>query len=148
MKILFVGSSGGHLAQMLPLARVLGGDQRWVMMRTPDAESKLAGEHVTWGFMPTTRNIPNLFRNRLLAGKVLKEFRPDLVVSTGAALAAPFFALARRHGARTLYVEVIDRISTRTVTGRLVYPFTDAFCVQWPDQVRLYPDAKVLGPVI
>jgi UDP-N-acetylglucosamine:LPS N-acetylglucosamine transferase len=133
---------------MLPLAQALGGEQRWVMMRTPDAESKLAGEHVTWGYTPTTRNLPNLFRNRLLAGKVLRDFRPDLVVSTGAALAVPFFALARRYRARTIYVEVIDRISTRTLTGRLVYPFTDAFLVQWPDQVRLYPESQVIGPVI
>lgn len=148
MRILYVGSSGGHLAQMLPLARVDGGEHHWVTFATPDAISKLADESVTWGHFPTTRNLPNLVRNWRQARSVLDSFRPDVVVSTGAGIALPYFVLARRRGIRTIYLEVIDRIATRTLTGRLVYPFTNEFLVQWDRQQPLYPDSVVAGPVI
>ena len=41
MRVLFVGSSGGHLAQMLPLAAPDGDRYHWVSFATPDARSKL-----------------------------------------------------------------------------------------------------------
>jgi UDP-N-acetylglucosamine:LPS N-acetylglucosamine transferase len=70
------------------------------------------------------------------------------VVSTGAGVAVPFFYMARVLGIRTVYLEVIDRITTRTLTGRLVYPIVDAFAVQWPEQTRLYPGATVIGATL
>jgi UDP-N-acetylglucosamine:LPS N-acetylglucosamine transferase len=74
-----------------------------------------------------------------------------LVASTGGHLtgvAVPFFYMARVLGIRTVYLEVIDRITTRTLTGRLVYPIVDAFAVQWPEQTRLYPGATVIGATL
>ena len=41
--------------------------------------------------------------------------------------------------------EVIDRLDTPTLTGRLCRPFTDLFCVQWPEQQELYPGALDIG---
>ena len=146
MRYLFVGSSGGHLAQMIPLAKVVGGTQHWVTFDTPDAQSKLKGESVTYGHYPTTRNLPNLLRNWRQARSV--QFKPQVIVSTGAGIAVPYFWLAHRHGARSVYVEVVDRVTTRTLTGRLVYPFADLFLVQWPQQQVLYPQSRLLGPVI
>ncbi|WP_262425317.1 UDP-N-acetylglucosamine transferase subunit ALG14 [Brachybacterium sp. Z12] len=47
-----------------------------------------------------------------------------------------------------MYIEVIDRIASRTLTGRMVYPFVDQFAVQWREQERLYPGAVVIGPTL
>jgi UDP-N-acetylglucosamine:LPS N-acetylglucosamine transferase len=58
--------------------------------------------------------------------------RPDLVLSTGAGVAIPFFAVAWVLGPPTVYVEVFDRIDSATVTGRLCYPMSSLFRVQWP----------------
>ena len=148
MRTLFVGSSGGHLAQMLAVRQAFGGTARWVTFETPDATSKLEGETVIYGHYPTTRNLTNLLRNTLQAVGVVREFRPDVIMSTGAGVAVPYFVLARILGIRTVYLEVVDRIASRTLTGRLVLPFTDDFLVQWPRQLELYPDAKLIGPVI
>ena len=149
-RILLVGSSGGHLAQLMRLEPWWRGHERaWVTFDTPDALHLLADERdVTWAFRPTTRNIPNLLRNSRQAAKVLRRFRPDVVVSTGAAAALPYFALGRLLGARTVYIEVFDRIETATLTGRLVRPFTDTMFVQWPEQLGLYDDAVELGPLL
>lgn len=146
MRILLIASTGGHLAQLLALGDAWADhDRHWVTFRKADAEAALAGERVTWAFHPTTRNAGNAIRNQFLAAAVLLRRRPDVVVSTGAGVAVPFFILARLLRIRTLYLEVFDRIDQSTLTGRLVYPLTDRFCVQWEEQRAVYPDGILVG---
>jgi UDP-N-acetylglucosamine:LPS N-acetylglucosamine transferase len=149
-RILLVGSSGGHLAQLMRLSPWWSAhDHAWVTFDTADAVHLLADEpDVTWAYRPTTRNVRNLVRNSVQALSVVRRFRPTVVVSTGAAAAFPYFVLCRLLGVRTVYVEVFDRIETATLTGRLVRPFTDAMFVQWPEQLALYDDAMELGPLL
>jgi UDP-N-acetylglucosamine:LPS N-acetylglucosamine transferase len=148
MRILLVSSSGGHLAQLLATKTWWERHERvWVTFNTDDARARLKDETVIFGHSPTTRNINNLARNTALARRVLAHYRPDLVFSNGAGIAVPFFYLARAFGARTAYLEVIDRIDSASLTGRLVYPVTDDFLVQWPEQRALYPAATVVGLV-
>jgi UDP-N-acetylglucosamine:LPS N-acetylglucosamine transferase len=144
-----VVSTGGHLTQLVALrAWWEQYDRRWVTFNNSHAIDALVGEHLTWAYSPTTRNLRNAFRNLLLARRVLRSYRPDLVVSTGAGVAVPFFVVAKLRGIRTLYIEVIDRIGSRTLTGRMLYPMSDGFAVQWDEQLRLYPDATVVGPTL
>lgn len=149
MKILLVSSAGGHLAQLLPLQSWWGKHERtWVTFRLPEVEAALAGEKVIWAYFPTTRNAVNAVRNFLLAWPTLLRLRPDVVVSDGAGVSVPFFMVAKVLRIRTVYIECFDRIEMPTLSGRLCYPITDIFCVQWPQQLRSYPDAVNLGPVI
>lgn len=146
MKLLLVCSSGGHLTQLLQLKPWWEQHERlWVTFDTEDAVSKLTGERVVWAHHPTTRNLPNLARNSVLAWHTLRDFRPAAVISTGAGVAVPFFWLHRAVGASTVYLEVFDRIDTRTLTGRLCRPVTDLFMVQWPEQKLFYPEAVLVG---
>lgn len=148
-RVLLVASSGGHLAQLIALRSWWGKrDRSWATFNTPDVVSQLGGEEVDFVRHPTTRNVPNLVRNTVIAWRVLRRRRPDMVVSTGAGSAIPFFVFARLLGIPTMYIEVYDRISSRTVTGRLCLPFSSAFCVQWEAQRKIYPSAKVIGPLL
>ena len=66
--ILLVSSSGGCFNNLLQLRPFWSLHERlWITPRTPMAEEALAGERVAWSFSPTTRNLPNLLRNLLLA---------------------------------------------------------------------------------
>ena len=130
---LLVASPGGHLLQMLALEPAWSDlERRWVTLRSTDVEYLLADEDVVYGHGPTPRSIPNFLRNLRLAWRVLLEHDPDVVVSTGAGLALPFFVLGRLQRRRLVYVESITRVEKLALTGRLVYPLTDAFFVQWP----------------
>jgi UDP-N-acetylglucosamine:LPS N-acetylglucosamine transferase len=120
----------------------------WVTFPTPDARSQLTREDVTWAYHPTTRSLRNLIRNFWLAVRIIPRVRPDVVVSTGAGVAVPFFLMARLRRIPTVYVEVYDRIDTRTLTGRLCRPLTSLFCVQWEEQQRLYPGAQWIGGLL
>ena len=147
--VLLVGSSGGHLAQLIALRSWWGDRARaWVTFPTPDAKSQLPGEDVTWAHYPTTRNVPNLVRNLGLAWKLLRRQRPSVIVSTGAGVAVPFFVLAWLRGIPTVYLEVYDRIDSPTLTGKLCRPFTRLFLVQWEEQRRFYPGSVVVGPLL
>ena len=61
--------------------------------------------------------MPNLVRNTVLALRVLRRDRPDVIVSSGAGVAVPFFVLGRLLGVPTVYLEVFDRIDCATLTG-------------------------------
>lgn len=147
--VLLVGSSGGHLAQLLSLAPLWARENRsYVTFDTVDATSLLADEQVTWAYHPTTRNVRNLLRNSVLAVRELRRRRPDVVVSTGAAVAFPFFVAARLMGIPTVYLEVYDRIDSPTLTGRLCRPVSTRFCVQWTEQLDYYRGSELVGSLI
>jgi UDP-N-acetylglucosamine:LPS N-acetylglucosamine transferase len=145
-KAMLVCSSGGHLLQLYRLKPWWVKRERiWVTFDMPDSRSLLAGEDVRWAYHPTTRNAVNLMRNLGLAWRLLRRDRPGVVVSTGAAVAFPFFLVARLLRIKTVYVEVYDRIDVPTLTGRLCHPLASRFLLQWEAQKRFYPRGEVIG---
>lgn len=148
MKVCLVGSSGGHLTHLYLLKPFWGNEERfWVTFDKDDARSILKDEKIYPCYFPTNRNVKNLFKNTILAYKVLRKERPDVIISSGAAVAVPFFYLGKLFGAKTVYIEVFDRIDSPTVTGKLVYPVTDKFIVQWEEMKKVYPKAINLGGI-
>ncbi|MGX6428795.1 PssD/Cps14F family polysaccharide biosynthesis glycosyltransferase [Levilactobacillus yonginensis] len=148
MKVCLVGSSGGHLAHLRLLREFWADEQRfWVTFDKPDVRSLLKGERRINCFFPTNRNLKNLVKNTWLAFKVLRRERPDVVISSGAAVAVPFFYVSKLLRIKTVYIEVFDRIDAPTLTGKLVYPVTDLFVVQWPEMRKVYPKAVNLGRI-
>ena len=132
-RILLVASPGGHLQQLLalePAWRDL--PRRWATLASTDSRTLLEGEDVVLCHGPTHRNLRNAVRNLWLAWRTLRGFDADVVLSTGAALAVPFFVVGRLTGRRCIYVESLTRVEGLALSGRLVYPLADDFFVQWP----------------
>lgn len=148
-KVCVPTSSGGHLTHMWLLEPVWSqaADRFWVTFDKEDAKSLLEGERVYHCFFPTNRNIPNLIRNMGLAIKVLRKERPDLIISSGAAVAVPFFVVGKMLGAKCVYVEVFDRVDKPTLTGRMLNGLSDLFVVQWPEMESVYKNAVNLGSI-
>lgn len=148
LKICLVGSSGGHLTHLYMLKPFWQKYKRfWVTFDKEDARSLLEGETIYPCYFPTNRNLINLIKNTIVAFRVLLREKPDLIISSGAAVAAPFFYLGKLFGAKLVYIEVFDRIDKPTLTGKLVYPFTDIFIVQWEEMKKVYPKAINLGSI-
>ena len=148
MKVCLVGSSGGHLTHLYMLKPFWKDKEHfWVTFNKEDARSLLEGEKMYPCYYPTNRNIKNLIKNTIVAWKVLRKEKPDLIISCGAAVAVPFFYLGKLFGAKTSYIEVFDRIDASTVTGKLVYPIADKFIVEWEEMLAVYPKAINLGSI-
>ena len=146
LKLCLVCSSGGHLAHLHLLEPFWKNREHfWVTFDKQDARSILKDQKVYPCYYPTNRNLVNLIRNTFLAVKALRKEKPDLIISSGAAVAVPFFWIGRLMGCKTIYIEVFDRYTSATLTGRLVYPVTDRFVVQWDEMRKVYPKAVNLG---
>lgn len=148
IKICFVGSSGGHLTHLYMLKPFWEDKARvWVTFDKEDARSMLVGERMIPCYYPTNRSLKALIINTRLAWKVLRSERPDVIISSGAAVAVPFFYIGKFLGSKTIYIEVFDRINKATVTGKLVYPVTDRFIVEWEEMKKVYKKAINLGSI-
>lgn len=148
MKVCLVGSSGGHLAHLYMLKPFWKYEDRfWVTFPKEDAKSLLKNERMYSCYFPTNRNIKNLIKNTFLALKILYKEKPDIIISSGAAVSVPFFYIGKIMGIKLIYIEVFDRIDKPTLSGKLVYPITDIFIVQWEQMKKVYPKAINLGSI-
>jgi UDP-N-acetylglucosamine:LPS N-acetylglucosamine transferase len=149
LRIMLVASAGGHLAQLRVLEPWWRKHERvWITFDKADALSTLATEHVLFAYHPTTRNLPNLLRNFVLAARVISRSKPDLIISTGAGVAFPFFVIGRLRRIPSVYLEVFDRVDSITLTGRLCRPLATAVLAQWPEQLTRLPGAELVGNVL
>ena len=147
-KVCLVGSSGGHLTHLYLLKPFWEEKERfWVTFGKDDAKSILEDEKMYECYFPTNRNIKNLIKNTFLAIKIIRKEKPKLIISSGAGVAVPFFYIGKIFGAKTIFIEVFDRIDKPTITGKLVYPVTDIFIVQWEEMKKVYPKAIHLGGI-
>ena len=148
MKVCLVGSSGGHLTHLYMLKPFWYNKERfWVTFDKEDARSLLKDEKMYSCYYPTNRSLKALIKNTIIALKVLIKEKPDLIISSGAAVAVPFFYLGKLFGAKLIYIEVFDRIDKPTMTGKIVYPIADKFVVQWEEQKQIYKKAVNLGSI-
>ena len=148
MKVCLVGSSGGHLTHLYMLKPFWQDKERfWVTFDKEDARSLLKGETMYPCYYPSNRSLRALIANTRIAWKVLRKEKPDLIISSGAASAVPFFYLGKLFGAKLIYIEIFDRIDSPTMTGKMVYPVTDKFIVQWEELKQVYPKAINLGSI-
>lgn len=146
-RALFVCSSGGHLDQLCALLPPPEGTEViFATFSKPDAIAKTEGYRAYALYWPTNRSVKALIINSAAAIRILLSVRPDVLVSSGAAVAVPFFFLSRIIGRpQTIYVECIDRVRNPTLTARLVKHVTDTFIVQYTDQLCEFPNRLLIG---
>ena len=148
LKVCFVGSSGGHLTHLYMLKPFWEKKDRfWVTFDKEDARSLLQGEKFYSLYFPSNRSLKALIINTYRALKILPREKPDLIISSGAAGAVPFFWIGKILGAKTIYIEVFDRINASTISGKLCYPVTDKFIVEWEEMIKVYPKAENFGSI-
>ena len=148
MAVLLVCTPGGHLLQLLSLRPAWGElSHAWVTYDSSDTRSLLADEQVFFAHGPGTRNLKNFFRNLPLAWRLVRELKPAVILSTGAALAVPFAWVGRALGAKVVYVESLTRIERVSLSCRLISPVTDRLYVQWPELAERTPRARYAGNV-
>ena len=147
MKLALVCSHGGHLTEIMYLLDAFEGHELFFItynnFRTKNLDQKkYLLENI--GTSPL-KMIKSFFQ----IGKILLKEKPDTVISTGSEIAIPTFVIAKILGIRTIFIESWCRVKTKSGTGKIVYPFSDLFLVQWPELIELYgKKAKYVGAVI
>ena len=67
------------------------------------------------------------------------------IVSTGAGVAVPFAWLGRAMGIPVVYIESVTRISSLSLSGRMIKPVASDLFVQWPELAAATPGARYEG---
>jgi beta-1,4-N-acetylglucosaminyltransferase len=150
MRLMLIASSGGHIFEMFCLRSFWQDKDRfWVSFPTSDAQYLLKDEkEVYWAAYPTVRSVANLVRNLVLAQRLLRKNRPDMILTTGSGVAAPFIWFAKLMGIPTVFVESITRITELSLTARMVKPFVTRMLVQWPELVHQYSGVEHHGRIV
>jgi beta-1,4-N-acetylglucosaminyltransferase len=144
-----VCSSGGHLLQLVSLQEAWTGSSRvWISNDRSDARSLLAGEDAHFLPGPFSRDARAFVRNLVFALKLVRRQRPRVVVTTGADIAVPVALVARLAGAKIVYVESFTRITTPSLSCRLIAPLAERVYVQWPELQQAMPKARFAGAVV
>jgi UDP-N-acetylglucosamine:LPS N-acetylglucosamine transferase len=75
--------------------------------------------------------------------------RPDVIISTGSEIAIPVFIVSKLFGSITIFIESWCRVFSASRTGKIVYPLSDLFLVQWPNLLNVYgKKARYEGAII
>ncbi len=76
------------------------------------------------------------------------KYKPKVVVSTGSNIAVPLFLIGKLRGSKIIFIETRAKVYARSMTGILVRHIADRIFVQWPEMLKLYPEAKYCGTLV
>jgi UDP-N-acetylglucosamine:LPS N-acetylglucosamine transferase len=157
-RFLVVLGSGGHTAQILKLLDLLGNRYEYeYVIRYDDQLSrkkiKIGGKVYR---IHNPRSIKdNIFvialktiRNATESLIILLKSKSDLILSAGPGSAVPLCVLGKLLGKKVIFLESWSRVYNPSYSGRLVYPFSDLFFVQWPEIKKEYPKAIYAGRLL
>jgi len=89
------------------------------------------------------------FMNLWEAYKILRQERPQVILSTGAGLAVPFALVGRGlFGSKVIFIETMTRIYKPSLTGRIMYWIAHDFFYQWKPLETFFPKGRYGGPLI
>lgn len=146
MRICLVCSHGGHLTEMLRLQEAFEGHETFFITydsaRTRELERKYLLRNIGKNPLLIAYALFSIFR-------ILRNEKPKLIISTGAEIAIPAFYLAKLLRIKSIFIESWTRVVEPSGTGKIVYPVSDVFLVQWERLLAQYgKKAKYEGAVV
>ena len=151
-KVLFISSTGGHLVEMMQLKDMFNDCDYHVITEKTKSNLKMKETYgdkinfLVYGTKDHMLTYPfkllyNCFKSLFLYFKI----HPDYIVTTGAHTAGPISLIGKFFGTRIIFIESFANLTSKTITGRLLYPVSDKFIVQWESMKELYPEATFGG---
>ena len=75
------------------------------------------------------------------------KFKPDVVVTTGAHTCVAMCYIAKLFRKKVIYIESFARRDSKSLSGKIIYPISNLFIVQWEEMLKFYPKAKYFGSI-
>jgi len=149
MKICITASAGGHLTQLLKLSESWQEYETFYVTTSDVVREKLQKYGKAYTVGECNREHPFLVILVLIRCiKTILRERPDVVISTGAAVGCIVCFLSKLLGAKVVWVDSIANVELVSLSGRMVRHIADLFLVQWPELVEQYSNVEYVGAVI
>lgn len=151
------GGTGGHIFPAISIANALksrfpdaeilfvGALGRMEMERVPAAGYPIEGLPVS-GFdrknmLKNVSVLMNLFKSILKARKIIRRFKPEVVIGVGGYASAPVLRAASAFGIPTL---IQEQNSYAGVTNKLLARKAARICVAYDDMGKFFPEDKIV----
>lgn len=147
-RVLLVASAGGHWVQLSRMSAAFEGcDTQYVT--TMSGVGAPIGDRLVRIVTDGSKSSPH----RLLAAViqltiVFFRFRPDVVITTGAAPGLLALQIGKLLGCRTVWIDSMANSEELSLSGRLARPFADLWLTQWPHLVERYRGLEWHGAVL
>ena len=149
LKICLAASAGGHLSQLLKIAPVCQGNEIFCLTTKEEIRVKLQSFGPVTVVGECNRQHPfQVLKVFFGSVKVLFREKPDVVISTGAAVGCIACFLGKLLGARIVWLDSITNIERLSLSGRMVRYIANLFLVQWPELTEKYQNVEYAGEVI
>lgn len=149
-KVCFAASSGGHYEQILMLRPLMERYDSFILTEKTAYSAQVPGIQTYYLKQVNRRElvfIPRMLVNIWRTLKIFFAEKPDVVICTGAMAVVPMCLLAKLMGRKLVFIESFAKITSPTISGKLLYRFADRFYVQWEQLLEIYPKAIYLGGI-
>ncbi|KAK2870268.1 hypothetical protein QQF64_021769 [Cirrhinus molitorella] len=177
VSVLVVAGSGGHTTEIVRLMGTLSqsyNPRHYIIadtdkmseekIRTFEAEREKSGSpsQFTIHRIPRSREVRQSWSSSVLSSLIalmssvplVFRLQPDMVLCNGPGTCVPLCFAGLLMGILGLkrvlivYVESICRVETLSLSGKILYHFSDYFFVQWAQLKDKYPKAVYLGRLV
>ncbi|OAS88182.1 MULTISPECIES: PssD/Cps14F family polysaccharide biosynthesis glycosyltransferase [Metabacillus] len=150
MKICYAASSGGHLEQIMMLYPMMEKYNSFILTEKTLYEFNSKGKKLYNVSQVNRRELLFVFKIFLVLIQTLYIFfkeKPDVVISTGALATVPICLLAKLFRKKLIFIESFSKITSPTITGKLMYKIADIFIIQWEELKKFYPNGIYGGGI-
>jgi UDP-N-acetylglucosamine:LPS N-acetylglucosamine transferase len=149
LRICLAASAGGHLTQLLKLSESWQGYDTIYVTTSSLVREKLQkyGKIYTVGECNREHMLRVIVVVLRCINIILRE-RPDVVISSGAAVGCIMCFLSKLLGVEIIWLDSITNVERISLSGRMVRYIADLFLVQWPELAEQYVNVEYAGEVI
>lgn len=149
LRICLAASAGGHASQLVKLSQGWCGYDTFCVTTTQVVRNRLREYGRVYVVGECNRQHPvRVFMVLIRCIWIAFKERPDVVISTGAAVGCLMCLLCKMLGAKVVWIDSITNVDKISLSGRMVHFIADLFLVQWPELAGRYKNAEFVGAVI
>jgi len=147
--ICLVASAGGHLSQLLRLKECWSEKEIFFISTTEVVRTQLSQFGKVYIVGESNREHPGrVLRVWWRCVRIILRERPQVVISTGAAVGCMACFLGKLCRAKVIWIDSITNVERLSLSGRMVRYIADLFLVQWPELAKQYNKVEYTGAVI
>lgn len=149
-KICFIASTGGHFEQLMMLKPLMDKYDSFIVTEKT-GYSVIKDDRKIYYLNQVNRHektfIFKMIANGVQSIGIFIREKPDVVISTGALATIPMCVLVKIFRKKVIFIESFAKVTSPTLTGKLVYKFADQFYVQWEQMLEHYQKAIFKGGI-
>lgn len=147
-RVLFISSTGGHFNELLQLEPLFKKYNYHIIVekdKTNKNMKKKYGKRLD--YLPYGTRAKLFSYIFIFTWIIIKtiffyiKYRPHVIITTGTHTAVPMCYLGHLFGSKVIFIETFANRRKPSLSGRMTYPISDMFIVQWEEMKKFYPRA-------